>query len=336
FAVNLRQCVDLLPRLLGSLVEAMRFLGPEHCALSIVEGNSDDGTLETLQLLTGELQAMGVEYWLASSTLDPSAGLRIRKLAKLRAMALEPTADEIGTTTYFARPVAIHRLPLAPNAIITFINDVSACAEDILELVHQRIFQAADMVCAMDWTNPNPNPKTPSPPLHPRSPIFYDIWITRSLTGNLLFNLLLNLPNPQTLFFDHPAAQSRFTLGQPTQVFSCWNGAAALAAAPFASGEVSFLWPRVGECYQGEVQLLCKNLWRAGRGRIAVAPRVSLGYSDSDGVGRWVKRERGYVSDFVGRSRRERIVWEEEPPARVKCVSEFEQDWWLSWNESLL
>ncbi|KAK4100302.1 glycosyltransferase family 69 protein [Parathielavia hyrcaniae] len=230
FALNLRQCVDLLPRLLGSLVEAIRFLGPAHCALSIVEGNSDDGTLETLQLLAGELQAMGVEYWLASSTLDPSAGLRIRNLAKLRAMALEPVTGpatiprgrpaEIGTT-YFARPAAIPRLPLTPDATITFINDVSACAEDILELIHQRFFQSPDMVCAMDWTNsnpspnPNPNPQTPNSPLHQR-PICYDIWITRSLRGNLLFDLAIPPRTPSQPH--HPP--TLFTLNQPTQVFS--------------------------------------------------------------------------------------------------------------------
>lgn len=159
FALNLRQCVDLLPRLLSSLIEAIRFLGPEHCALSIVEGNSADGTLEVLRLLIPELKTMGVEYWLASSTLDPSQGLRIRKLAKLRAMAVEPVTgpaavlqpkpgeqpDEIGTTTYYSQP-ATSKLPLAANATIIFINDVAACAEDILELIHQRTFQSADMV----------------------------------------------------------------------------------------------------------------------------------------------------------------------------------------------
>jgi alpha-1,3-mannosyltransferase len=159
FALNLRECVELLPRLLGSLIEAIRFLGPQHCALSIVEGNSDDGTLEVLRLLAGSLTELGAEYWLASSTLDPSQGLRIRKLAKLRTMAIEPVTgpaailqehpgegeDEIGTTTYFVRP-AIPKLPLAPDATIIFINDVAACAEDILELIHQRTFQSADMV----------------------------------------------------------------------------------------------------------------------------------------------------------------------------------------------
>jgi alpha-1,3-mannosyltransferase len=177
FALNLRQCVDLLPRLLGSLIEAIRFLGPQYCALSIVEGKSDDGTLEVLKLLAGELAEIGVEYcWLASSTLDPSKGLRIRKLAKLRAMAIEPVTgpaailqgqpgegkDETGTTTYFVRP-AIPKLSLTPDATIVFINDVAACAEDILELIHQRSFQSADMV----WSVPSPFRLSLFPLLYP-------------------------------------------------------------------------------------------------------------------------------------------------------------------------
>jgi alpha-1,3-mannosyltransferase len=50
FALDLHQCASLLPRLVGSIVETMHFLGPEHCVLSIVEGRSDDGTFEILNV----------------------------------------------------------------------------------------------------------------------------------------------------------------------------------------------------------------------------------------------------------------------------------------------
>jgi alpha-1,3-mannosyltransferase len=109
-----------------------------------------------------------------------------------------------------------------------------------------------------------------------------------------------------------------------------------MAAAPFVRGEVGFRWSRLGECYQGEPQLLCKDLWWSGHGRIAVVPGVNLAYTDSGG--RWVKKERGYVSDFVRRvmdAGLERIDWEERPPEMVKCVPTFTEQWWLPWNESL-
>jgi alpha-1,3-mannosyltransferase len=158
FALNLRRVAPLMPRLLGSVVETIRFLGPQHCALSIIEGNSDDGTLEVLRLLIAEMEKMGVDYWLARSDLDPlqGQGMRIPKLAMLRAMAVEPLTGRVeglhtkigdadpGELTYYTKP-PIEKLPLAPNATLAFINDVDACAEDILELIHQRDFQEADM-----------------------------------------------------------------------------------------------------------------------------------------------------------------------------------------------
>ena len=59
FALNLRQCIGILPRLMGSIVETVRFLGPENCALSIVEGNSDDGTLEILGRVAQRYEKLG-------------------------------------------------------------------------------------------------------------------------------------------------------------------------------------------------------------------------------------------------------------------------------------
>ena len=86
--------------------------------------------------------------------------------------------------------------------------------------------------------------------------------------------------------------------------------------------------------------MLCKDLWGTGHGRIAVVPAVNLGYTD--GEGEWVKRERGYVSDFVEREGKvggegmgERIEWQEEPPEKVLCVPEFREQRWLPWNESM-
>ncbi len=61
---------------------------------------------------------------------------RFTKLAQLRSMALEPLT---------AAP------EVYANATVIFINDIAICAEDILELVHQRFAQGADMTCAFDW-----------------------------------------------------------------------------------------------------------------------------------------------------------------------------------------
>lgn len=83
FALDLRQSIGVVPRLLGSIVEAIKFLGPASCALSIVEGNSeDDGTYEVLRALRPEMERLGIAYYAtmhssrARSTRQPGTGSR--------------------------------------------------------------------------------------------------------------------------------------------------------------------------------------------------------------------------------------------------------------------
>lgn len=362
FVLNLRQTVDLLPRLLGSVIEAIRFLGPAHCALSIVEGNSVDGTLEVLRLLEEPLVELGVPYWLVSSPLNPKRGDRIRKLAILRALAVEPvtgpplpslrdakTLDEDGgaekkkPNTYWALPknnVTDLRPMLAPDATVLLINDVSACAEDLLELAHQRLIQHADMTCAMDWAHGKDG-----------KDFFYDVWIARGLDGDLFFDVppeSVSWVGATNLFPHEPVARARMAAGKPFQVFACWNGAVVFGASPLATGEVGFRWPAHEECLQGEAQLFCKDMWWKGHGRIAVVPSVNLQYTDENG--RHIKKVKGYVSDFVQGKRghrsvasatgsvvplQEKIIWR-GPPDKVKCMPTFSDQRWLPWNESLV
>lgn len=163
FALDLTQCVDLLPRLLGSVVETIRFLGPENCALSIVEGNSDDGTPEVLEAIAADIEALGTEYFFQTSKVNPKGdGGRIVGLAQLRNLALQPMLDD--TRRYSS-----------PDTTVVFLNDVAICMEDILELVYQRSLLGADMTCAMDWTYVG------------RDPTFYDVWISRTITGESFF-----------------------------------------------------------------------------------------------------------------------------------------------------
>ncbi|OWY52189.1 glycosyltransferase family 69 protein [Alternaria alternata] len=140
FALDLHQCVDLLPRLIGSVVEAMRFLGPHNCVLSIVEGRSRDGTFELLDALRPSMRRLGISYHFASSSIDPTAeGTdRIASLAELRNLAL--------------RDLVLRPEHYDPNTTVIFSNDVALCTEDLLELIHQRTLQGADQTCAMDWT----------------------------------------------------------------------------------------------------------------------------------------------------------------------------------------
>ncbi|KAH8812979.1 alpha-1,3-mannosyltransferase CMT1 [Xylogone sp. PMI_703] len=314
FALDLHQCASLLPRLIGSIVETIRFLGPENCALSIVEGRSDDGTFEILKLLRSEIEGIGAKYFFTSSDLNPKApgNDRIKTLAELRNKALRPLVDNPDRYSH--------------EATVVFLNDVSICLQDILELIHQRLYQGADMTCAMDWTYVG------------QDPTFYDVWIARGMTGDTFFNIPEdgNWNSAWDLFWNDPKARDRLNSHRPFQVFSCWNGATAFTAKPILDHTIKFRSHFEKECYQGEPKLFCKDMWRHGYGKIAVVPTVNLEYSDD--AARKIKALKGYVSDIVRNEEDNdemRIEWEDNPPPNVKCMPSYKSQTWPAWDEGL-
>ncbi|MCJ1401536.1 hypothetical protein MMC11_004752 [Xylographa trunciseda] len=318
-ALNLHQCAHLLPRLVGSIVETIRFLGPKYCALSIVEGRSDDGTYEILKLLRLEIEAIGAQYFFSTSDLDPTAQTgqvanRIATLAELRNEALQPLVQ--------------HPDLFSHDSTVVFINDVSICMEDILELIHQRFYQNADMTCAMDWTYVGSNPT------------FYDVWIARGMKGDSFFEIPEdgNWNSAWNLFWNNPTALSSYTSHKPFQVFSCWNGATTFTAKPILEQTIKFRSSAEKECYKGEPELFCKDMWRQGYGKIAVVPSVNLEYTD-EGATR-IKALKGYVSQYVNKDgnndgdQSTKIEWETDPPPLVKCIPQsYANQTWVPWNE---
>lgn len=309
FALNLHQNIDVLPRLLGSVVQAMQFLGPNRCVLSIVEGRSDDGTFELLKLLRPEIENIGAKYFFNSSDIDPWATNRVTALAELRNLALE---------SLLSYP---HLYSL--DTTVVFLNDVSICVDDILELVHQRVLQKADMTCAMDWTYVGPDPT------------FYDVWIARGMNGDTFFDIPADgsWNSAWNLFWNDPTTKQRYNSHEAFQVFSCWNGAVAFTAKPLLGRQIRFRGQREGECYQGEPQLFCKDMWNIGYGRIAVIPAVNLEYSDE--AAEKIKALKGYVSEHFGDSTAP-IAWQPSPPELVKCIpNSYADQTWVPWNETL-
>ncbi|KAE9376880.1 glycosyltransferase family 69 protein [Stipitochalara longipes BDJ] len=311
FALNLRQCIGILPRLMGSIVETVRFLGPENCALSIVEGNSDDGTLEILAALRKDLGSLGLEFHFQTSGIDPKHGDRIEALAALRNLALEPL---VNNPSHYS-----------PDTAVIFLNDVAICMDDILELVHQRVFQEADMTCALDWSDINP------------APIFYDIWVARAINGDTFWEIPADggWRFASNLFWNHPTSRQRYDEHKAFQVFACWNGAVVFSAKPIIQNKIRFRRSKPDECYAGEPRLFCKDLWMEGYSKIAVVPSVNLEYSDKSATK--VKGLHGYVSEAVkGEDVNDgslRIAWDTKPPEQVKCMASFEDQSWVPWNQ---
>lgn len=323
FALNLHKCAPLLPRLLGSIVEAIRFLGPSNCALSILEGRSSDGTYEILKTLQTEIEGLGAIYYFDSSEINPveEGNDRIVKLAELRNLAVQPL---ISNPQLFSET----------DTTVLFINDVAICAEDILELIHQRRHQNADMTCAMDWIFSGTS--------------FYDVWVSRGMNGDQFFEI------PQdgswdfngNLFWNNPQTKARLEAKVPFQVFSCWNGAVAFTAAPLLKKEIQFrsAYQDRGECYLGEPTHFCKDLWYHGYGKIAVVPSVNLGYDDEQGLaskqrngwtGRTVEQVENTQSGGGQGDLAEPIVWKNKPPELIKCVPTYQQPTWVRWDQSL-
>ena len=318
FAIDLHENIEVLPRLLGSVVESLHYLGPQNCVVSILEGRSDDGTFEVLKLLHPEIENLGTKYFFGSSDIDPYAkssgetsSHRILALSQLRNLALAPLLQE--SEDYL------------PNTTVIFLNDVALCTEDILELVHQRHHQEADMTCAMDWTYVGPDPT------------FYDVWVARGMNGDSFFEIPPdgNWNSAWNLFWNNPTARNKLNAGQPFQVFSCWNGATAFTATPLREGKVKFRSTYEGECSQGEPQLFCKDMWYHGFGKIAVVPAVNLEYSND--AAKKIKDKKGFTSRWVNGigDESDRIEWEGSPPPQIKCIANYENQTWVQWDELL-
>jgi alpha-1,3-mannosyltransferase len=312
FALNLHQSMNVIPRLMASMAEAIRVLGAHNCVLSIVEGRSTDGSHEVLAAMEAVLPR-GLAYSFARSDIDPTAGDRIEALARLRNLAVEPLLlrDDDDASV------------MAEHGSVIFFNDVAACPDDVLELLHQRTRQGADMTCAMDWKHVAFSGAN--------GLRFYDVWISRTMSGESFFHIPLGgswNQSSQLFAGDSGAdglARRRFERHLPFQVFACWNGGVVFSAAPLLDAGIRFRASGEGECHQGEVSLLAKDMWMRGYGRIAVVPSVNLGYDDE--TGERIQQEKGLVGDWTqlelepeDDSEDSTISWQENPPTKVRCI----------------
>jgi alpha-1,3-mannosyltransferase len=99
-------------------------------------------------------------------------------------------------------------------------------------------------------------------------------------------------------------------------------------------GVIAFRARKDSECLQGEPSLFAKGLWHRGHGKIAVVPSVSVGYSD-DATTR-IKALKGYTSSHVARESNDILIgWDILPPEKVKCMFNYQQQFFVAWDEGL-
>jgi alpha-1,3-mannosyltransferase len=310
FALDLFECARLLPTLMGSIVETMRFLGPQNCALSVVEGRSRDSTREILEGMRAEIEKLGAKFHLGYSDVNPKDGARdrIQALADLRNQALEPMVKQADL--------------FDQDATVIFVNDVALCPDDMLELLYQENKQGADMSCAMDWLF--------------GGGIFYDVWVARGMTGDSFFEIPQDgsWGFAERLFWNDEKTKKRLDAFKPFQVYACWNGIAVFKAKPIMDKTIKFRMSEEEECYMGEPTLLCKDFWRHGYRKIQVVPSVNVGYNAAE-TQKIITRF-GTVKKLVekpvivgNKVPDEMIEWQADPPSIVKCARNWTQPSWV-------
>lgn len=323
FALNPYEALDALPRLMSSIVETVKYLGAKHCAISIVDSGSEDGTWEVLAALKPFLDDMGVRYFLATGDFKHLDGddTSLEVLANLRNRALQPLkAEEV-------EPLHALAGMYSPEAVVVFLDDIVMCPEDILELVFQHVNQQAQMTCAFDWVF--------------NGTVFHDVWQSRSLAGSSFFEIPPDgsLGGSDDMFFDDPLNKPRYDSFLPLQVYSCWGGMVTLNAVSFAEDTIRFRPAEQtdADCYMAEPMLLAKDLYSQGLGRILAVPSVNVAYSDNEATE--TKHIRGYVADHINTLNQnldeyEMVQWQTVPPDMIKCLFHSDQLAWTEWIES--
>lgn len=165
---NTRQIEAHLPDLLNTLIVLLRYLNPEHLAVSILEGPSSDCTQKAIeQVLKPMLEEQGLgRVWTrietGESKIDWEKHNRIEKIAELRNRALAPLWQGVNDQKWENEIEAV-----------VFFNDVYLHAADILEVLYQHVKNEAGITTAMDWWKKRPE-------------YYYDIWVGRTVSQHLL------------------------------------------------------------------------------------------------------------------------------------------------------
>ena len=262
-ALNLLDNERIMPTFLQSLSTLLPLMSPSRFFISIAENGSKDQTPTILRILARMLRVFGTSYRIKSegetNIADKSNHMRIAALVAVRNLALQPLYDG----------------GLGKFDTVLFINDVVHCPADILEVLYQHWKQRADMTCSVDWH---------------KEPMIYDRWVIRSMTGHPYYEhgSIQNfwhspriVPPPMLPHPEDAKERERFERRLPTQVFSCWNGMAAMDSRAFyPPRNIRFREARNDPerehtDKQSECFLIPVDFWKQQMGRIQIVPRAA-------------------------------------------------------------
>jgi hypothetical protein len=254
FAINLRNSEGVVPAQAVALLEAISYLLPKNKVyVSIYENDSNDKTRRLLSDFGAALQVIGVDgLWMRSSNMRSAFDTqdRIIMLSEIRNLAVAPLMPYASSDTN--------------NGTLVFLNDVVTCTSDILELIHQQRLHNAGMTFGMDWdsvdrkvregeagyVDPDSDNYNPDYPPKTRVPRFYDTWVGRGISGNLVYHWALPggfhpmssneswvteayMPENETIY-------QRWLDGRAIPAYSGWGGMSAFDASLFTREHLRF------------------------------------------------------------------------------------------------
>ncbi|KAJ1802909.1 hypothetical protein LPJ77_005503, partial [Coemansia sp. RSA 2523] len=234
----------VLPNMATQLLAFAKMLGRKQVFLSVYENGSSDNTKSILQAFERTVKELGIPHSIVTDSRQrPQHYHRIEYMADIRNRALEALYN---STAY--------------NRVV-FLNDVYFCLPDLLELLHQSQFHRTHLTCAEDFD------------MRHGSLEFYDTWVSRDMLGRAFKSRY------QSIADDNMALAGQVH-NRPFQAQCCWNGMAVLDAQVFDGPKaLRFRRSSPGECSASECSLLCNDLWKTGRRRVVVVPRVKVAYN---------------------------------------------------------
>ncbi len=151
-AINLHDNQEILPQMLGNLIELITFIPPKNLYLSIFESGSNDDTKSILKTFSSLLDPLEIKYNIFTSPLAKTSQMnRIEYLAYVRNLALEPLFKEIEVLNLDSKYI---EKGVSYDAVV-FLNDIFYCVNDILELLYQQALNNAHMVSGIDYDAPD-------------------------------------------------------------------------------------------------------------------------------------------------------------------------------------
>ncbi|ORY16562.1 cryptococcal mannosyltransferase 1-domain-containing protein [Clohesyomyces aquaticus] len=202
-----------------AVLDLVRYLGPEHTYVAVLESGSWDNSKGALRELEEDLTSLNAPHAIVlEDTTHQDELSRVPPIGEEGWVWTPRNQKELRRIPYLAklRNRVMDMMDLAndtdarPFTKVLWVNDVVFTVDDVRTLLSTNGGDYA-AACSLDFSKP---------------PLYYDTFALRDISGEK--------PVMQTWpYFLSSKSRSALISSQPVPVESCWNGIVALDAAPF-------------------------------------------------------------------------------------------------------